>query len=339
MNKVYALIAFSVLLLAPSSVFGASSVGILDTEAKSTPVQTEMVSMQLSGGAPVELPLASDPGNALGDSIDGYGFVLSEVRVRMSAGDPGPEYRVQFPNQPMPPPVPTTITDGEPAVYVESFFDVFFEIEVTDVDTRPGRDYAGQPDGATIILNPIAPAARLNMNSPTFLTDVSEHLAGGIPALGGAVFSGPATLDFPLGADTNGNGANDVVQTEIVSMSLVSSNPVTVSPQQTETHHPDSFFDIFFVIGDEGAAANNPLLRVQIPDLSGPTIVLVPVPGALPPLPGFPGDDNGDVPVGGEILPLDATSLLLAGAAANLVWITPIVLAGAGFAAFKLKRK
>ena len=48
-------------------------------------------------------------------------------------------------------------------------------------------------------------------------------------------------------------------------------------------------------------------------------------------------DTSGCI-VGGEILPLDATSLLLAGAAANLVWITPIVLAGAGFAAFKLRK-
>jgi len=48
---------------------------------------TELVSMNLTGG-PFPLPLASDPANLLGDSIDGYGFVNSDVVVTLSSQRP-----------------------------------------------------------------------------------------------------------------------------------------------------------------------------------------------------------------------------------------------------------
>ena len=43
--------------------------------------------------------------------------------------------------------------------------------------------------------------------------------------------------------------------------------------------------------------------------------------------------------VGGELLPIDTTALLLAGIQTSAIWILPVILAGAGFAAFKLRRK
>ena len=42
--------------------------------------------------------------------------------------------------------------------------------------------------------------------------------------------------------------------------------------------------------------------------------------------------------VGGEVLSINFTSLLLAGIQLNLAWIAPVVLAGAGLAAYKLRR-
>ena len=42
--------------------------------------------------------------------------------------------------------------------------------------------------------------------------------------------------------------------------------------------------------------------------------------------------------VSGEFIQIDTTSLLLAGAQTSLIWILPMVLAGAGFAAFKLRK-
>lgn len=43
--------------------------------------------------------------------------------------------------------------------------------------------------------------------------------------------------------------------------------------------------------------------------------------------------------VGGEIMPLESTSLLLAGVQTSLVWIFPMVLVGAGFTAYKFSKK
>ncbi len=138
---------------------------------------TELVSLDLSGG-PYPIPLASDPGNALGDSIDGYGFVDSLVTITLSSqrsSAPGPSSLGQAcaVDQTDPagqegclrsdlPPVPDDVVD--PAAldgqqfFVDSFFDVFFDITVTDVDSRPGRDFAGQPDGASVFLPDNGPA-------------------------------------------------------------------------------------------------------------------------------------------------------------------------------------
>ena len=45
--------------------------------------------------------------------------------------------------------------------------------------------------------------------------------------------------------------------------------------------------------------------------------------------------------VGGELLPIDSTALMLAGLQSSAVWMLPILAgaAGAGIAAFKLRRK
>jgi len=43
--------------------------------------------------------------------------------------------------------------------------------------------------------------------------------------------------------------------------------------------------------------------------------------------------------VGGEIIPIETTSLLLVGAQSSFVWILPIVLVGAGFTAYKIRHR
>ena len=42
--------------------------------------------------------------------------------------------------------------------------------------------------------------------------------------------------------------------------------------------------------------------------------------------------------IGGEIIPLDTTALLISGSQSSLAWILPIILAGAGLVIFKLKK-
>jgi len=53
----------------------------------------------------------------------------------------------------------------------------------------------------------------------------------------------------------------------------------------------------------------------------------------------FPNDPS--CKVGGEFLPIDSTALLLAGLQTSAIWMLPVLAgaAGAGFAAFKLRRK
>lgn len=62
---------------------------------------------------------------------------------------------------------------------------------------------------------------------------------------------------------------------------------------------------------------------------------------------GVPFNDINDVcPVGtqqgqavaGEFIPIESISLLLAGVQTNLVWLLPVIVAGTGFVAFKLRR-
>lgn len=68
-----------VVLCSSPQAFAASTGGSVYLE-----FDTEMLSMSLSGG-PFVMPLASDPGNALGDSIGGYGLVNSAVRITLSS--------------------------------------------------------------------------------------------------------------------------------------------------------------------------------------------------------------------------------------------------------------
>jgi len=53
------------------------------------------------------------------------------------------------------------------------------------------------------------------------------------------------------------------------------------------------------------------------------------------------GDGDDDKQVGGELLPIDSTSLVLAGFQTSAIWMLPVLAgaAGAGFAAFKIRKK
>jgi hypothetical protein len=98
--------------------------------------ELEFTELNLSGG-PYPMPLGSDPGNNLGDSIEGYGFVDSDVSITLSSSrdvNPGPVsfgqaygYKGQtHPNGLLvnPAPIDPAVLDGELFV-VDSFFDVF----------------------------------------------------------------------------------------------------------------------------------------------------------------------------------------------------------------------
>ena len=195
---------------------------------------TELQEFDLSGG-PFPMPLASDPGNLLGDSVEGYGFVDSQVQVTLSsqrAGNPGPPSLGQacaFAGEPSltaaavgrgcpadPPPLtPQDILDfdGMP-FFVDSFFDVFFDITVTDVDSRDGRDFAGMPDGASIVLQDTGPAEMISNYDQIFDKDAPNF--GLIPPPEVAPYIGHVTIEIPLGGDINGNGEDDKIKFQLV---------------------------------------------------------------------------------------------------------------------------
>jgi hypothetical protein len=190
--------------------------------------ETELVSLNLSGG-PFPMPLGADPGNALGDSVDGYGFVRSNVSMIVSsqrAVDPGSRsmgevcaylagpgevfagssvHAASLTNPPM---IDPEELDGQ-QFFVDSIFDVYFDITVTDVDERPGRNFAGQPHGASIVLqdNPTvfqsSYAAIFNKNDPAY---------GMFPPPQVDPYIGLFGTEISLGRDVNGNGENDMLR-------------------------------------------------------------------------------------------------------------------------------
>jgi hypothetical protein len=192
---------------------------------------TELVEMTLAGG-PFPMPLASDPANNLGDSIDGYGFVESLVGITLSS------QRVTNPGQPSlgesvallrgtqpppgpPPPIDPGQLDGE-FFFVESFFDVFFDITVNDVDGRPGRDFAGMPDGAWVQLLDNGPAHMTAQHQAIFDKDAPNF--GLVPPPEASPFVGETVLEIPLGGDINGNGENDKMKFTLIMNSVGDQN-------------------------------------------------------------------------------------------------------------------
>ena len=111
-------------------------------------------------------------------------------------------------------PIDPAELDGQTFV-VESFFDVFFDITVTDVDPRPGRNFAGQPDGASFLLPDNGPANMLAFYSAVF--DAGAPNFGLIPPPEVSPYIGHFAIEIPLGGDINGNGEDDKIKFTIAS--------------------------------------------------------------------------------------------------------------------------
>lgn len=117
----------------------------------------------------------------------------------------------------MPPPTPPPPSIGldggreiiDPALHhggtfnVDSFFNIFFDVSVTDVDSRPGRVFAGQSDGATITFQDLA--STLQTSTYVAIFDQNAPNFDLVPQTVGDPFIGLINLQIPLGADFNGN--------------------------------------------------------------------------------------------------------------------------------------
>ncbi len=198
--------------------------------ATSITFQTELSSMNLSG-SPFLVPLASDPGNTLGDSVGGYGFVNSLVSMTLSsqrAVNPGPSSTGMalafLPGSELSQqvgPIDPAALDGQ-SFSVDSFFDVFFDIAFTDIDGRAGRDYAGQADGTSLVFPDNGPAHWQSSYVAVFDKDAPDF--GLFPPPEANPYIGSSLIEIPLGSDINGNGENDKIKFLLSTLSVGDGN-------------------------------------------------------------------------------------------------------------------
>jgi len=181
------------------------------------PIQTEIVALALVGEG--LLPLATDPDNLLGDSIDGYGFVDSRVEIDLAPCAQSTGDYVLF--DALGREGLTEISSGE-EFFSDPILDLFFDLTITDIDARPGRDYAAG----------LGPSFQRTCVSPSQLTSSGSIFANtGLPNLGSTLQL--SSLDhfifdpIALGVDVNGDLTLDSLDFLFNTMSLT-------NPQQFE---------------------------------------------------------------------------------------------------------
>ena len=105
-------------------------------------------------------------------------------------------------------PIDPDALDGRP-FFVQSVFDVFFDITVTDAD--PVQDFGGTlPDGASLLFTDNGPARMQSLYSVPF--DKNAPSYGLIPPPESAPYIGHFLVEIPIGADLNGNGEPDKIK-------------------------------------------------------------------------------------------------------------------------------
>lgn len=266
---------------------------------------TKLTSLDLTTPVPVPIPLASDPGNALGDSVNGYGFVDSQVTVTLSSqrATPGPQSLGEAcatntggpgtagqcgPAPANPPAINPNELDGQ-QMFVNSFFDVFFDITVTDIDPRPGRDYAGQGPGASFTLQDLSdPGNRDMQTSYQIPFDKDAPNFGLIPPPEAFPYIGHFNIEIPLGADINGNGENDKIKFTLAAHQVNGENRTfIILPDGTVIDNFDSEADLSGAVVDMStdppfsihmvgpSSAESRLLNDVVPEPTGITLLFL----------------------------------------------------------------
>lgn len=96
-------------------------------------------------------------------------------------------------------------------VCVSSFFNVYFDVNLTNIDTTTGFFGGGGP--AVLTATNLGPA-HMQQNS-TCIADTSKVNLGCLPAVGSA-YIGHFKVNLPLGVDINGNSFNDTISFVLV---------------------------------------------------------------------------------------------------------------------------
>ena len=271
---------------------------------------SEWVQLNLSDG-PFPVPLASDPANNLGDSTDGYGWVNSDVSLTLSSQRATPGQAslgeiVALQNPQVSGSGSTTgvelavidpdVLHGE-TFYVESFFDVYFDITFTDVDVRPGRDYLGQPHGSSIVLLDNGPTRASAAYTTVFDKDAPNY--GLFVPADADPWMGFVGVEIPLGGDINVNGENDKIKFTLATFSAQNQS-------RTYTTLPDGT-----VVNEFDLAV---LLQAGVVDESTdpPFSIGATLPSGLPDSDAFGGPTRADSELQNPVFPEPGTLSLLA---------------------------
>jgi hypothetical protein len=133
---------------------------------------------------------------------------------------------------------------------VSSFFDVFFDVTITDVD--PVVDFAGSPDGASLDFPGIGPVH--------LEAEYEVPLDPGLPDLGlfpppeGEPYTAVEAVVIPLGQDINGNGENDVLKLTFGELDIEDMGRTWITlPDGTVIHVFDANLEVTGALVDESA--------------------------------------------------------------------------------------
>ncbi|MCC6445316.1 MAG: PEP-CTERM sorting domain-containing protein [Armatimonadetes bacterium] len=199
--------------------------------------ETELLSMNLSGEG--LLPLGPN-----------WGQVMSRIHLQES---------------------PNLASTGRASAYalgnnlyrVDSFFDVFFDLTLQDVD--PTLDFSGQQAGASLILGGNGPA-RL-FTSYIRQADPSLPQMNLFPPPEAFPYIGWFDFAIPLGADLNGNGETDVLKFTLASQTWQDANRTFITlPDSTVINTFDAAMEFTGAVMD---ASQDPPFGPIV--LTGPT--------------------------------------------------------------------
>lgn len=196
------------------------------------PIPTQLLNFGLTADMFIPLTSAATTSTLSGapTPIDGYGWVKTNVALSLSTNTPstGQAYL----GVPYSYPDLTDSGVGGAAtgiqgcveggggygmagngdtVCVSSFFDVFFNVALTDIDSTAG--FFGGVGPATLAILDLGPA-NMQQNSEC-IADTSQNNLGCLPPEGSA-YIGHFEVKMPLGADINGNSLNDILYFTLV---------------------------------------------------------------------------------------------------------------------------
>jgi hypothetical protein len=174
----------------------------------------------------------------------GWGSILTDIRVRESAtvASTGRTLAGRQPgNQGGP------VNNGD-QFQVESFFDVFFDITITDTD--PDVNFPGMQHGAILTFTEIGPGRV--QSSYSRAADTSRPNWGLIPPPASAPYIGNFVLELLLGGDFNGNGEGDKIKLTTLTLAVADQNRTFVTlPDGTVLDQFDAVADLSGAVVDE----------------------------------------------------------------------------------------